>query len=161
MKIDMATLASVLGPFIVQLLAILITAALGWVVKQLSVWLKFQITESQWKVIHSTAEAAAGRIWAEASPDIASMSITASSPVVASAANVAIKEIPVVLAQLGVTPASEAAFLKETLAPLIVAKLGALQARAAAGIKATEVQKAGMSPVPVGAESFTGAISHS
>jgi hypothetical protein len=133
MPIDMVSVASVFGPYLVQLLAVLISMGLGWILKQLSVWLGFQITESQWKVIHGTAEAAAGRIWAAASPEIAGMSITPHSPVVTAAANDAIRAISDVLDKLGITPDGEAAFIQNTMAPLIAAKLGALQARAAAG----------------------------
>jgi hypothetical protein len=131
MKIDLASVVSALGPFIIQLLAGLIMAALGWLVNQLSLWLKFQMTEAQWRVIHSTAEAAAGQIWADASPEIATLSITPTNPLVAAAANSAIKTIPDVLKQLGITPQTEEEFIEKQLAPLIAAKLGAMQSHVA------------------------------
>ena len=140
-KIDLQMLANVMGPYLVQILALVIYAGLAWVIKRLAGWLKFKLTDDNWKVVHSTAEAWAGQIWAAASPEIATLSITPASPFVTEAANAAIKEIPNIAKALGITPE----VMADTLAKLVASQLGAMQARGATAVTPVVIA----APVPV------------
>jgi len=84
----------------------------------------FELTEEQWKVVHSAAAVAAGQIWARAEPTIVSAKLDVRNPTIATAAHIAIEEIPVIAKKLGVTP--------ETMATLIAARIGHMQALAPA-----------------------------
>jgi hypothetical protein len=117
-------------------LEVLQLAALGLaavVSKQVHSWFGFQLTEQQWKVVHSTAEAAAGKIWAAAEPSIATAKIEVSSPTVARVAQAAIDLIPKAVKATGITT--------NEFIELVVSKLGVLQSQAAGQVSAADPVK--------------------
>ena len=122
--IALGALAHALQPYIVMTLESVLGIAFTYIVTQGARLIHVQITEAQWQVVHSAADAAAKRIWAAAEPSIATAKIDVRSPSIAIAAQAAIDTIPRIAAATGVTP--------DNLASLIVAKLGGFQVATAA-----------------------------
>ena len=109
-----------LQPYFLSIVGAVLTYFASIVSTKVNQYLGFKISQAQWDVVHSTALAAAGKIWAHADASISTAQIHSSNPLIVDAANEAIALIPTEVARLGVTP--------ESLAKLITSKLGELQA---------------------------------
>jgi hypothetical protein len=124
----------VFKPLMVEVLQLAFVGIAGFISQRVYAWFGFQLTEQQWQVVHSAAEAAAGKIWAVAEPSIATAKIEVSSPEVAKIAQAAIDLVPKAIKATGITP--------DEFVELVVSKIGVLQSRAAAPVSVASLEKA-------------------
>lgn len=124
----------VFKPLALEVLQLALLGIAGLVSKRAYAWFGFQLTEQQWMVVHSAAEAAAGKIWAAAEPSIATAKIQVSSPQVARVAQSAIDLIPKAVKATGIST--------DDFVDLVVSKIGVLQSRAVAPVSVAEHEKA-------------------
>jgi len=122
-----------LQPYFLSIVGAVLTYVATIVSGKVNQYLGFKISQAQWDVVHSTALAAAGKIWAHADSSISTAQIHSSNAIVVAAANEAIALIPTEVARLGVTP--------ESLAKLIVSKIGEMQAASSPKVVVPSVVK--------------------
>lgn len=135
--VTLGPLLTYLQPTITEGLAYLVgiglTSLFAIVGLKANQWFGLKISDAQWAVVHSAADAEVKKLVAMGVTDIATMNVDVKSPIVASTAQAAINQIPDIAKKAGVTP--------DGMAELVLAKIGAYQASqtvAAPAAKTTE-----------------------
>jgi len=126
-EISLAPVVTIVGQYLLALIAAMLTAAIPILATQLSKYLGLKYSDAQWAVFKRTADAAAQQIWARETASLATAQINVGNPLVAGAVNAALAQIPSAVSALGLSP-DEASL---AMAKGIQAHLGGMQSVAA------------------------------
>lgn len=116
-----------LEPYLVMIVGIFVTTALGWIGMMLKSKLGFDLDANMQKTIQDAAMNAAGSVIARMEGPLGSVAIDVRSPLVKQGVDLLITKVPGAIAHFGLTP--------DDLARIIQGKFGILQAANAPAAK--------------------------
>lgn len=113
-----------LEPYLVMIVGIVVTTALGWTGMLLKAKLGFDLNANMQKTIQDAAMNAAGSVIARMEGPLGNVKIDVRSPLVKDGVDLLVQKVPEAIAHFGLTP--------DELAKMIQGKIGILQASAPA-----------------------------